>query len=274
MSPSLSIQFPYHGYDTDTQGASMTKIFATDFDGTLYFHNEPEPIRATDLDAIRTFQEGGGLFGACTGRPVRALTTQTLGVVPFDFYIALSGATLHDRNVEPIVPASLPRPIVREIYDRFAPYARDNTALVCAADDYWTFDETLVEAWPISWAPDFDHLPDPMQGFGLETTTIEEAQELADRVNREYAGIACAYVNLASIDVLPVGHSKGTGLRIAAEHFDATLTAGIGDSYNDLPLLEAADVAYTFHTAPEDMKAHADVLVDSVAEAIADFMAR
>ena len=252
----------------------MTKLFATDFDGTLYFHEEPEPIRSADLDAIATFQQAGGLFGACTGRPVRALSVQTLGVVPFDFFIALTGATLHDRDVKPIIEASIPHELARELYDRYSPHARDNTALVCAADDYWTFDSTLAAAWPISYSPDFDTIPDPTQGFGLETTTIEEAQLLADDINERYAGIVCSYVNLASIDVLPAGHSKGTGLHKAARHFGATLTAGIGDSYNDLPLLDAADVAYTFHSAPEEMKSHADVLVDSVAEALADFMAR
>lgn len=252
----------------------MTKLFATDFDGTLYFHNDPEPVHHEDLEAISAFQQAGGLFGACTGRPVRALTTQSLELVPFDFYIALTGATLHDREVKPIEEASIPREIVREIYLRFAPHARDNTALVCAADDYWTFSPDIAQNWPVSYAKDFDALPDPTQGFGLETVTIEEAQQLADEVNERYKGVACSFVNLASIDVLPYGHSKGTGLRMAAEHFGATLTAGIGDSYNDLPLLDAADVAYTFNSAPDDMKSHADVLVDSVAEAIADFMAR
>ncbi len=252
----------------------MPKLFATDFDGTLYFHEADEPIRQTDLDAIAAFQAEGNLFGACTGRPVRALAVQTEGIVPFDFYIALTGATLHDRNVKPIIEASIPRELARELYDRFSPHARGNTALVCAADDYWTFDSTLAAAWPVSYAPDFDAIPDPTQGFGLETVTIEEAQRLADDVNERYAGIVCSYVNLASIDVLPAGHSKGTGLRNAAAHFGATLTAGIGDSYNDLPLLQAADVAYTFHSAPEDMRRQADVLVDSVAEALADFMTR
>lgn len=252
----------------------MTKLFASDFDGTLYFHSEPEPVRTADLAAIRRFQADGGLFGVCTGRPMRALTPQTEGIIPFDFYIALTGATLHDRDVQPLIEAELPRDVVRELYERFAPFARDNTALVCAADNYWTFDRSLCEVWPIPYAPDFDHLPDPLQGFGVETVTVPEAQALADAINAEYADVACAYVNLASIDVLPAGHSKGTGLRRAAEHFGATLTAGIGDSYNDLELLKAADVAYTFNSAPDEMKDHADVLVDSVAEALADFMAR
>ena len=98
--------------------------------------------------------------------------------------------------------------------------------------------------------------------------------EAAALVNERFAGIVQAYVNLASIDVVPAGCSKGTGLRMAAEHYGATLTAGIGDSYNDLELLKAADVAYTFHSSPAEMHADADVLVDAAAEAIRDFMTR
>lgn len=251
----------------------MPKLFATDFDGTLYFHNAAEPIRQTDLDAIAAFQAEGNLFGVCTGRPVRALTIQTEDVIPFDFYIALTGATLHDRSVRPLIEASIPRAIVRELYETYAPLAARRSALVCAADNYWILGESLEE-WPVLAAPDFDSLPNPLQGIGMETETEEEAIRLAEQINEAYAGIACAYVNLASLDVLPAGHSKGTGLRDAADRFGATLTAGIGDSYNDLPLLQAADVAYTFHSAPEDMRRQADVLVDSVAEALADFMAR
>ena len=251
----------------------MTKLFATDFDGTLYFHEDPEPIRRADLDAIAAFQQAGGLFGACTGRPVRALTVQSLDIVPFDFYIALTGATLHDRDVRPIMEATLPRDLVSELYERCKPYARDEMIMVCAQDDYWIIGRG-ADGWPIRTAPTFADVPSPVQGIGMENDTIEIAQWLADDVNAAYPGIVNAYVNLASIDVVPFGHSKGTGLRAAAEHFGATMTAGIGDSFNDLPLLEAADVAYTFNSAPEGMKEKADVLVDSVAEALADFMAR
>lgn len=252
----------------------MTKLFATDFDGTLYFNNDPEPVHAADLETIAAFQAAGGLFGACTGRPVHGLTAQSLGLVPFDFYIALTGATLHDRNVEPIIEASIPRDILREIFDAHQPLAKDGLALVCAADDYWLLGEPPRDWLPIRSASSFENLPDPIQGMGMETDTVEQAIDLVAKINERYAGIACAYTNLASFDVVPAGNSKGTGLVTAASHFGATLTGGIGDSYNDLPLLDAADVAYTFHSAPDDMKSHADVLVDSVAEALADFMAR
>ncbi len=252
----------------------MTKLFASDFDGTLYFHDEPEPIRPADLDAIRAFQAEGGLFGACTGRPARALTVQTEGIVPFDFYIALTGGTVFDRDLNPIYARTIPRDVVRELYERYSPFAKSGIALVCAADDYWVLGDQDTEGWPISRCPSFAELPNPTQGIGMETDTVETARQLAAEVNASYGDVACAYVNLASIDILPAGCSKGTGLLHAAEYFGATLTAGMGDSFNDVPLLRAADVAYAFHRCDEDVRTAAHLLVDHASEALADFMTR
>lgn len=251
----------------------MAILFASDFDGTLYFHGADEPIRTADLKAIRAFQEEGGLFGACTGRPVRALTVQTEGIIPFDFYIALTGGTVFDRSLQPIYHRELPRELVRELFERFSPLARDGIALVCAEEDYWMVGGAQTDEFPIRLASTFDDLPDPVQGMGMETETIEIAEQLAAEVNATYGDDVCSYVNLASIDILPAGCSKGTGLQRAAEYFGATLTGGIGDSLNDLPLLEAADVAYTFRRCDPSMHAQANVLVDHVSEALEDFLA-
>ena len=50
--------------------------------------------------------------------------------------------------------------------------------------------------------------------------------------------------------------------------FDVDYVSGIGDSYNDLPMLDVVNNALTFHSSPDEVKAHADMLVDSISEAI------
>ena len=45
---------------------------------------------------------------------------------------------------------------------------------------------------------------------------------------------------------------------------------GIGDSINDLPLLEASDVSYTFPYAPEICRQRADKVVDTIVDALED----
>ena len=252
----------------------MPKLFASDFDGTLNFH-DGDVVRPADLAAIKAYQATGGLFGACTGRPLLGLEKEAQGAIPFDFYISATGATLHDAEQRLVWGASMDRAVIEEMVEAIGKPCCDSFGtLVVAADDYWLVGEGSLD-WPIiSYAPTFDDLPGPFIGWAMGTETLAEAEEAAAQVIARHGDVATAYVNLASIDVVPVGCSKGSGLRRAAEHFGATLTGGIGDSFNDLPLLEAADVAYTFRSAAPEVQAAADVLVDSVAEALEDFARR
>ena len=45
--------------------------------------------------------------------------------------------------------------------------------------------------------------------------------------------------------------------------------AGIGDSYNDLPMLKVVDTAFTFKTSPQEIQKKVHYCVNDIAEAIA-----
>ena len=47
---------------------------------------------------------------------------------------------------------------------------------------------------------------------------------------------------------------------------------GIGDSINDLPLLEASDVSYTFPYAPKSVQEKATKVVETIVDALEDSM--
>ena len=47
---------------------------------------------------------------------------------------------------------------------------------------------------------------------------------------------------------------------------------GIGDSINDLPLLLASDVSYTFPYAPKEVQEKATKIVNTIVEALEDSM--
>lgn len=81
---------------------------------------------------------------------------------------------------------------------------------------------------------------------------------------------------MAEVDIAPRGCSKGKGLRILQDHlqghFGPCRMYGIGDSMNDLPLIEAADVSYTFHYAPKELQEKATKVVEDICEALEDSM--
>ena len=253
----------------------MTKLFASDFDGTLHFWDRPEPlVHPRDLAAIEAFRAAGGLFGVCTGRALRPLTTQTAGVIDFDFYITTSGAALFDHDLRPVWRKTLPRETVRAMCEHYAAQLGEGEFQIVVADDaYWVVGDAQT-AFPLPHVASFDEIVGPFCGFSIETATVEAATAYARDINDRYGDVAVGHQNLNSVDVVPAGCTKGTGLAHIAAHVGATLTAGMGDSFNDLPLLRAADVAYTFHDAAPEVRAAAEVLVDHASEAVRDFLAR
>lgn len=247
--------------------------FASDFDGTLCFHDEPNTheFREADLQAIKDFQASGGLFGICTGRVYGSLVLQAGPIVSQDFCIAASGAAIYDAQGALLWGKPLERAVVRELYDSYQGSVRDCIFLV--GEDYWLLNAPSAP-WPgIHVADSFDELADPFFGFSIETVTVEQAAQIAREIAERYEGRCVGYQNLNSVDVVAWGCSKGTGVNYVREHFGARAVGGMGDSFNDLPMLNAADVAYTFPQSDVLVRDAADHLVSGVAEALEHFRA-
>ena len=93
----------------------MKKVFASDFDGTLYFYKAEVKLPPENVEKIREYQEAGHLFGLCTGRQVGGLTPFISGLVRPDFYITSTGANIVDGSFRPIFRRGIDRPVVDKI---------------------------------------------------------------------------------------------------------------------------------------------------------------
>ena len=54
--------------DTVYGGKNMKKVFASDFDGTLYFYRAEVKLPPRSVEKILEYQAAGNYFGLCTGR--------------------------------------------------------------------------------------------------------------------------------------------------------------------------------------------------------------
>ena len=76
------------------------------------------------------------------------------------------------------------------------------------------------------------------------------------------------------MDIAPLGCTKGKGVLLLKEYmqkkYGEITLYGIGDSVNDLPLLEASDVSYTFPYAPDFVQKKATKVVPTIVEALRD----
>ncbi len=253
------------------------KVFASDFDGTLYFYKgatEAERLPPVSVETIRRYQAAGHLFGLCTGRQVGGLTPFIGGILQPDFYITSSGANIVGRELEPILKRGVDRSVadalIREYNPKGCRMTLDIEGEICvfARMDYPGFYHVITGV---------DDAPDGLiHQVSIHTERLEDAAAIVETVNERFGDFVQAFQNVVEVDIAPRGCSKGKGVLYLRDymkqHWGEVKLYGIGDSMNDLPLLDAADVSYTFPYAPELVQKRATKVVPTIVDALLDSM--
>lgn len=245
--------------------------FASDYDGTLCQSNWvtwEEHFDPDVLDAVRGYQEAGGLFGVCTGRTLGAVTQSLEGVLTLDFYIVATGAQVFDKELRPIFQRAIDRDVASRLCEM---YASSKVNVVAVADsDLVSVGSQFSSGVPVVGS--LGELTGNLYGVSFECHgNADLARRIRDDINKCFGAAVEGFQNLGSVDVVAKGCSKGTGVQIAKEAYGVTCIAGAGDSYNDLPLLQTADVSYTFHESPQFVREAATHVVSNLADALAHF---
>ncbi len=235
----------------------MKTIFASDFDNTLYFRGS---FRETDCKAISDFQKDGMFFGLATGRSLEGILTPTKGQIDCDFYLLVTGSYLLSKNKElfynkPIGEEEALR-FLREYEDRFS-------IALNTGKEYLPYSDPLCcfhKEGPLS--------SDPIYCLSVYTGSEEKAKEEKRIIEKNYPSFT-AHRNGEFLDITDCTCSKGTAIDRLRKRIPGGRIFAIGDNENDIPLLEASDVAFTFYSSSDSVKSYADYLVDSVEEALA-----
>jgi len=250
------------------------KVFASDFDGTLYFYKADVKLPPENVEKIREYQQAGHLFGLCTGRQVGGLTPFITGLVEPDFFITSSGANIVDRNYQPILKRGVNRDVADKLVKEYVPKGYRLTLDVEG--------EICVFA-PMDYPGKYyviTGVDDAPKGLihqvSIHTEALEDAAAVSASINQRYGEFVEAFQNVVEVDIAPRGCSKGKGVMYLKEymkdHIGDCVLYGIGDSINDLPLLEASDVSYTFPYAPKIVQEKATKVVETIVDALEDSM--
>lgn len=249
----------------------MNKAFVSDIDGTLFFHYLNPPIKKSDIDAIKEFQNQDNLFGLCSGRPYCGVVNLFDDQIKPDFYIISSGALILDQNKKIIYEQCINYKYIQEIYNNYYHQAiviiqTDNPNNVYKSQKENDLDENTIIIKNIDGLKE-----QKIYGISLVFKDDETAQKHTDLINKKYSKLK-GFQNTNSIDIVMKECSKGNALKIVKQKYQISKIAGIGDSYNDLTMLEKADISFTFKNSPVKLKEQVDYQVDSVSEAIEIFL--
>jgi hypothetical protein len=251
------------------------KLFASDYDGTLCFHDKKDVkdgyYKEEDMKAIQEWQKEGNLFGICTGRSLDSImdsVKEHTGVKP-DFYIASSGAVIADGNGKVLYADYLPYELLKEIVK-----VTNGDHMFIACKEGYVPLSAHIPSFIIGGSTKKIHTLSEFKDEPVETASFEyeSEEELCYDLPKLsiFKDKLSFYINQTSIDLVAKGHSKASGIYKAAKLFetDEKELYCMGDSYNDLPMIEALDNSFTFESAPLELRKAAMKSVKSLADAI------
>lgn len=244
-------------------------LLASDFDNTLLFDNK---MKERDVKAIKQFQENGHLFGLCTGRSLEGVMTPTLPYdIQYDFYILLSGALILNKDKDIILEKKIPMPIALDIVH----FLDGIDASIVYHDQMYKVFKEKDDSHRGTYLHSFEELNTNFinaLSFHFQDNELDLAKQSTDTINKKYGNYIEAYQNNQHIDLVAKGCSKGNGIKIIQDYFQLkdSQVHVIGDSWNDLPMLDVVEKSYTFTYAHEDVQQHAQTIVETLADCIED----
>lgn len=241
----------------------MYKLVASDMDETFLAHDHSIP--RANVEAIRRMRELGVLFVPASGRPYSSIL-ESFSSAPADlldgsYVISYNGGTINRvGESHPLEAHSLPFDVARDLFERGRAfdvgvhiYQSDGTvwAANLPEDDrryldgymgYREFDGASI-----------DFLRDvPLAKILFVRHDLVFLHQMAEQIG-EVPGTAFTYSSGRYLECLPMGVDKGRGLRALARILgvDMAETIAVGDSLNDLPMIEAAGMGVAVSNATD-----------------------
>ena len=217
----------------------MKKVFASDFDGTLYFYKAEVKLPPENVEKIKEYQAAGGLFGLCTGRQVGGLTPFIGGIIKPDFYITSTGANIVDGDFNDIFRRGIDRDIVDEICKFVNP--NDPNEHRISIDINGVINVFAEMDYPGEYhviTGMKDAMPGLVHQLGVHNETFEEAAALAKAINEKFGDYINAFQNVVEVDIAPKGCTKGKGVERLRKFY--------ADKYDGIKLYGKVDTSLPF----------------------------
>ncbi|MDE6273871.1 MAG: HAD-IIB family hydrolase, partial [Clostridiales bacterium] len=225
------------------------------------------------LQAIRRYQEAGGIFVVCTGRMLSSIlpAVRRMGIES-GLVVAYQGATVADIKTGKLIKddafgqisAATAVRVLEELDQHVHVYTVDE--MYCNRDDepLKAYERMCgVKATVKENLTQFLEEEKPRIVKVLAMIKPEDGKMLYERLTGAL-GEDC-FVTFSSpymVEVTPAGNTKGAAVKYLANYYGVSVeeVAAIGDQLNDLPMIEAAGGKFTVENGDGRLKAIACVM--------------
>ena len=262
-------------------------LLVSDIDGTLM---EMGGINPRNITAVQEFVSLGGTFCIATGRCTAAIEHIVAQFKKLTHAIVCNGSVIYDYTKNMPVKAKkleqADKLFFKEIIEKMPELGVE---VYCGKDVY-----LLNSSEPCRIHCEYEFLNPKLGSFeeienlewnkamcfynaGFPEEKIEDFIKEFHSTSCEYtrAGFAISGVNFRGYEQLPLGANKGSALRELSELLGVRngKIFAIGDYYNDITMLKAADISACPSGSPEDIKQLVDFVGGACCDgAVADFI--
>lgn len=235
-----------------------------DIDGTI-LKSETNTIPDSTLLAIQKLQEAGHDLGIATGRAL-FLVDERLKQLPFNTFVTANGQHItYQGNV--IYENAIPTDII-EAFIKDAKDLNQVIGLLTANCATITGSNELVQE---SFKRVSIDMPEILPNLHLEQPILQAWYFCEDFANlpekyKEHLRFV-PWLNFGA-DIVPANGSKAEGIKALIQYMEQKpeKVIAFGDGYNDIEMLQLADIGVAMGNASDDVKLHADFVTKSIDE--------
>lgn len=256
----------------------MIKLFVTDLDHTLL--NDAKQVEVENVNAIQKLINSGIQLAVASGRSHREIKHVINHLGHSYHVISQNGVYVHTHEQEELHSTVIPYMAAQHIMEVLS-NSPVHTFINIGDQAYTTKLSDLVKEYI-----DKTGLPSILEEPNVASLLSEERQpckiafagaqdqllKLKNQIeNGPYQHVVDLYLSSPDVvDVVPKGVSKGTGLQHLIQKLGLNINevACIGDSYNDVPMLQMTPQSFAMSVADQEVQKAAHYVVTSVSEAI------
>ena len=220
---------------------------------------------------VEALDRAGVVFCPASGRPVPTLAMAYPESRDIIGLCGDNGGNVQYRG-EAVYQDRLNPALWREVAAR-ADAEGDNAQVLCCYDhavclerDREHYDAIFKYYKDIRWVNSYDEVDDATNKFSMYYPGYDAEPAFRDIYQPEFGEkLYATNAGREWIDFMNLGVSKGAGIAHLCEHLgiDIADAAAVGDTYNDIPMLEAVGHSFIVANAEKHMEAHARFRVPS-----------
>lgn len=247
-----------------------SKLIFFDIDGTIWDYKEDIP--ESTVEALVKLKEKGHKRFLCTGRGKSFVREKKLLDLGFDGMVTGCGTLVECQG----------KVVHRALFgnDRLAnliTYLEENRlkVLIEAEDKIYLDEEDWVDDYYVQYViSKVGPYIRPLRGTWMDweragKISCECAQADMEKVAKKLKEDYEIMLHAAPVvEITPKGNHKGSGIRTMVDFLGVDMedTIAVGDSYNDLPMMESACLSIAMGDAPEDVKCKCDHVTSGIYE--------